>query len=71
MNEKKNTPNLSTLGGRIESCLKPARKTVKGLASALGVPVDTVRKWIGNEQYPSQDILDRMSVILGIPYGDN
>lgn len=67
---KENKPDLTTVGGRIESSLKPARKTVRGLATALGVPVDTVKKWIANELYPSQDMLDQMAVILGFPYGD-
>lgn len=67
---KENKPDLTTVGGRIESSLKPARKTVRGLATALGVPVDTVKKWIANELHPSQDMLDQMAVILDFPYGD-
>ena len=70
MSTRKAPPDLQTVGGRIEYSLKPARKTVKGLANALDVPVDTVKKWINNEQYPSQDMLDRMAVVLGFPFGD-
>lgn len=70
MSAKKAKPDLRTLGGRIESCLKPAGKTVRSLATALGVPAETVKKWIANEEYPSLDKLERMAVVLGIPYGD-
>lgn len=70
MSTKKTLPDLTTVGGRIESSLKPARKTVRGLATALGVPVDTVKKWIANELRPSQDMFDKMAVILKFSYGD-
>ena len=61
---------MRTVGGRIESSLKPARKTVKGFATAMGVPIATVKKWIANEEYPSQDMFELMAVVLALPPED-